>query len=72
MREKGGRIGSLGLACIKFIYRMDKNKILLYSIGDYIQYPLINNDGKEYKKGYIYMCMLLLSCFCHVQLCVTP
>ena len=72
MRERGGRIGSLGLACIKFIYRTDKNKILLYSIGDYIQYLLINNDGKEYRKEYIYMCTLLLSHFSRVQLCATP
>ena len=27
----------------------------LYSTGDYIQYPLINNDGKEYEKEYIYI-----------------
>ena len=30
------------------------NKVLLYSIGDYIQYPEINHNGKEYKKR-IYM-----------------
>ena len=29
------------------------NKVLLYSIGDYIQYPEINHNGKEYKKEYI-------------------
>ena len=35
------------------------NKVLLYSIGNYIQYPMINNNGKEYNKKnvcvYIYI-----------------
>ena len=26
------------------------NKVLLYSTGNYIQYPVINLDGKEYEK----------------------
>ena len=34
------------------IYRVDKQQILLYST--YIQYPLINHNGKEYEEG---MCM---------------
>ena len=42
-----GRIGSLGLAdansYIEWI-----NKVLLYSIGNYIQYSVINHNGKEY------------------------
>ena len=35
------------------------NKVLLYSTGNYIQYPEINYNGKEYEKEcvciYIYM-----------------
>ena len=35
------------------------NKVLLYSTGNYIQYPKINHNGKGYKKGctnvYIYI-----------------
>ena len=26
------------------------NKVLLQSTGDYIQYPVINHNGKEYEK----------------------
>ena len=26
------------------------NKVLLYSTGNYIQYPMINQNGKEYEK----------------------
>ena len=38
-----------------YIYiRWINNKVLLYSIENYIQYPLINYSGKEYKKGYMY------------------
>ena len=29
------------------------NKILLYKTGNYIQYPLMNYNGKEYEKEYI-------------------
>ena len=27
----------------------------MYSIGNYIQYPIINHNGKEYEKEYIYI-----------------
>ena len=36
------------------IYRMDTNKVLLYSTGNYIQYPVINHNGKEYEKECIH------------------
>ena len=31
------------------------NKVLLYSTGNYAQYPVINRNGKEYEKECIYM-----------------
>jgi len=34
------------------------NKVLLYRTGNYIQYPVINQYGKEYEKNiYIYICV---------------
>ena len=34
------------------------NKVLLYSTGNYIQYPVINYSGEEYEKTiYIYICI---------------
>ena len=30
------------------------NKVLLYSTGNYTQYPIINHNGNEYKKQCIY------------------
>ena len=35
------------------IYRTDKQRVLWYSTGNYIQYPLINHNGKEHEKDYI-------------------
>ena len=35
------------------------NEVLLCSAGNYIQYPIINHNGKEYEKGYLfYICMI--------------
>ena len=47
-RGKEGRTRSLGLA-YTIIYRIwIDNKVLLHSIGNYIQYPMINHNEKEY------------------------
>ena len=35
------------------------NKILLYSIENYIQYTVINHNGKEYEKLYMCMCVCM-------------
>ncbi len=59
-REKGGEgkdweseISRCKLLHIGWI----NNKILLYSTGNYIQYPVINHNGKEYKKEYMCTCI---------------
>ena len=41
------------------------SKVLWYSTGNYIQYPIINHKGKEYEKEYIYICIT-------ESLCCTP
>ena len=44
-----------GISRCKLVYLgWINNKVLLYSTGNYIQYPLINHNGKEYEKIYIY------------------
>ena len=46
---EGGR--EFGLSRGKLLYiEWINNKILLYSTGNYIQYPVIKHNGKEYKK----------------------
>ena len=41
--------------CKVFHIECINNKVLLYSTGNYIQYPRINHNGKEYKKECIYV-----------------
>ena len=45
----------VGVSRCKLLYIEWIHKVLLYSTGNYIQYPMISNNGKEYKKEYIYM-----------------
>ena len=33
------------------------NKVLLCSTENYIQYPMINHNGKEYFKKVVYICI---------------
>ena len=51
----GGWSGSLGLADANYYREWINNKVLLYSTGNYIQYPGINHNGKEYEKEYIFV-----------------
>ena len=49
-----GRDKESGISRCKLVYTGLINKLLLYSTGNYIQYPVINHTGKEYKKECIY------------------
>ena len=50
----GGMEWEVGVSTCKLLYvEWINNKVLLYSSGSYIQYPLINHNRKEYKKVYI-------------------
>ena len=56
----GGRKDlELGASRFKLVYTgyigRINNKILLYGTGRYIQYPVINQNGKECEKEYIYI-----------------
>ena len=60
MVAKGGSVGRGGLGVGISRYKLlhigwINNKVLLYSTGNYIQYPIINHNGKEYEKKYIYV-----------------
>ena len=58
----GGGVGGaldweFGISRCKLLYiEWINNKVLLYSTGNCIQYPVINLNGKEYEK-YIYICI---------------
>ena len=48
--RRWGRAG-LGVWGYKLLYvEWINNKVLPYSTGNYIQYPVINHNGKEYEK----------------------
>jgi len=44
--------------CKLFYLEWISNKVLIYNSGDYIQYSVINYNGKEYKIR-IYICVCL-------------
>ena len=46
----GGMEWEVGVSRCKLSYIEWINKVLLYSTGNYIQYPVINHNGKEYLK----------------------
>ena len=53
----GGMEWEAGVSRCKLLYmEWINNKLLLSSTGNYIQYPMINHNGKEYKKRmYVYV-----------------
>ena len=53
--NRGGKDWELGISICKLLYREQIHKVLWYSTGNYIQYPVINHNGKEYEKEYIYI-----------------
>ena len=46
----GGMDQGVGFSRCKVIFYIEwiNSKVLLFSIGSYIQYPVINHHGKEY------------------------
>ena len=48
---EGGMEWDVRLSRYKLLYReWISNKVLLYSTESYMQYPMINHNGKEYLK----------------------
>ena len=46
----------LGISRGKVLYiEWINNKVLFYSTGNYMKYPVINHKGKEYKKEFIHI-----------------
>ena len=45
----GGMDWEFGISRCKLLYKeWTNNKVLLYTTRNYIQYPMINHNGKEY------------------------
>ena len=48
---QGGKDWELGISICKLLnIGWINKKVLLYSTGNYAQYPVINHNGKEYEK----------------------
>ena len=62
-RERVGRDGlGVGSSRCKVLYiEWINNKVLLYRTGNYIQYPMINHNGKEYKRE----CICITESLCY-------
>ena len=56
----GGINQDLGIKIHTLLYI---RKDLLYSTGNYIQYSMINHNGKEYLKKNVYICTTESLCF---------
>ena len=55
-RDQRDKVGVPGISRYKLLHiKQINNKLLLYSTGNYIQCPLINHNGKEYEKEYVYI-----------------
>ena len=59
----GGMEWEVGVSRYKILYiEWINNKVLLYSTENYIQYPMINYNGKEYikrKKACVCVCVCI-------------
>ena len=54
--DKGGMDWEFEISRCKLLHiAWINNKDLLYSTGNYIQYPVVNHNGKEYEKKYVYI-----------------
>ena len=59
----GGKDWECGISRCKLLYTgWMNNKVLLYNTGNYIQCPVINHNGKEYKKKNV--CMYITESLC--------
>ena len=47
---------------------MDKQQVLLYSTGNYIQHLVMNHNGKEYEKEYICVCVCV---YTYIYICLS-
>ena len=54
----GGMDWEYGISRCKLLYiKWINNRVLLYSTGNYIQYPVINHNGREYEKECVCVCV---------------
>ena len=67
---RGRKEWEFGISRCKLLYiEWINNKVLVYSTGNYIQYPVINHNGKEY----IYVCVcvyIYIYIYIYMYICI--
>ena len=68
----GERMGwELGISRCKLLYvGWINNKVLLYSIRNYIQYPVINHNGHMKRNIYMYNIYTHIYILTHIYMCI--
>ena len=67
----GGLDQKFGTSRCKLLYiEWINNKVLLYSTWDYICYPVINHNGKEYEKEYICVYIHTSASCVYIHICI--
>ena len=68
----GGKNWEFGISRCKLLYiGWINNKVLLYSTGNYTQYPEINHNGKEYEKEHMHIIWITESLCCAKEIDTT-
>ena len=61
--DGGGMDWGFGISRCKLVYiEWINNKVLLYSAENYVEYLVLNHNGKEYKKEYVYIYIYMYIC----------
>ena len=64
--QGGGKNWECGNSRHKALYKgWINNKVPLYSIRNYIQYPVMNHNGKEYEKGHTHTHIYITESLCY-------
>ena len=67
----GGMDWEIRVRCKFLCLEWINNKVLLYSIENYIQYPMINHNGKEYFKKECVCVYIYIYIYIYMPLCST-
>ena len=64
----GGIVWEAGVGRSKLSYIEWINQVPLYSTENYIQYPMINHNGKEYKTQCTCVCVCITESLCCIEI----
>ena len=68
--ERKDREFGISRCKLYFIYKTDKQQVLLYSTRSCVHYPVINHNGKEYFKMHVYIYIYITELLCCIAIIV--